>query len=354
MSPQSQRDLPESSVRGESEPASTPLALDHVPNEVAAADFGLFRDVLRGHYYPAKVEPLDGRGLLHAPRLSAIELEHLTIGHVHFGTPVSIDAGDLLTYHVDVPLSGVVVSRCGTQEIVATPRRAAVFSPRRHTYVPNWSGDAAQLLIKLDRRSVEHELEGLLGRPVADPIQFSMSMSIADGPGRAWLTTLAGLLDFLKQGSVVGPAAGRHSELLARTLISGLLLAQPHSYSDALYGDPGTDRRDTSVDRVVDAIKACPEQTYSLADLCRIASLSARGLQAQFQRRFDMSPMQFLQNERLDRARESLREGRASVSDVAYAWGFSNLGCFAHAYQFRFGELPSATRVRATRDRRLP
>jgi AraC-like DNA-binding protein len=349
VSPDSQRDLPEPSAKGKSEHASGPWVLDHVPNEVAAADFEMFRDILRGHYYPAKVEPLDGPGLLNAPRLSAIELDHLTIGHVRFGTAVSIDAGDLLTYHVDVPLSGVVVSRCGTQEIVATPRRAAVYSPRRHTLVPDWSADAAQLLIKLDRRSVEHELEGLLGRPVADPIQFSMSMPIAEGPGRAWLSTLAGLLDFLKEGSALGPVAARHSELLARTLISGLLLSQPHSYSEALYDHAGTVRGDSSVDRVVDVIKASPECTYSLADLCRIASLSARGLQAQFQRRFGMSPMQFLQNERLDRARESLCEDRGSVSDVAYAWGFSNLGRFARAYRRRFGELPSATRDRATR-----
>lgn len=349
MSTESQRDLPVAPVSGVAERASGPWALDHVPNEVAAADFGMFRDLLRGHYYPAKVEPRDGRGRLHAPRLSAVELEHLTIGHVRFGTAVSIDAGDLLTYHVDVPLSGFVVSRCGGQEVVASPRRAAVFSPRRHTFVPHWSDDAAQLLIKLDRCSVERELEGLLGRPVADPIEFRMAMSVAEGAGRAWLTTLAGLLDFLNGGSAAGRAGVRHSELLERTLISGLLLSQPHSYSEALHNDPASVRGDSAVDRVVDVIKASPENSYSLADLCRIASLGARGLQTQFQHRYGMSPMQFLQNERLDRARQCLRAGEGTVSDIAYAWGFSNLGRFARAYHRRFGELPSATRDRSTR-----
>ena len=348
MSTDPQRDLPQTSTRGAPGRATGPWALDHVPNEVATADFGMFRDVLQGHYYPAKVEPRDGRGRLHAPRLSAVELEHLTIGHVRFGTAVSIDAGDLLTYHVDVPLSGYVVSRCGTQEIIASPHQAAVFSPRQHTYVPHWSDNAAQLLIKLDRRSVEGELEGLLGRPVADPIQFSMAMSVAAGPGRAWLSTLAGLLDFLDGGRATGPAVARHTELLERTLISGLLLSQPHSYSEVLHEDPGGIRGDSAVDRVVDVIKASPENAYSLADLCRVASLGARGLQTQFQRRYGMSPMQFLQNERLDRARQSLRAGDGTVSDIAYAWGFSNLGRFAKAYQRRFGELPSVTRDRST------
>lgn len=353
MNTEPKRDPQDSSVRGGSDAASGPWALDQVPNEVAAADFGLFRDVLQGHYYPAHVQPLDGRGRMQAPRLSTVELQHLTIGYVRFGTAVSIDAGDLLGYHVDVPLHGTVVSRCGTQETVANPGRAAVFSPRRHTFVPDWGHDAAQLLIKLNRHSVEHELEGLLGRPVDGPIQFRMAMPIADGPGRVWLNTLAGLLAFLNGGPVAGPVAGRHAELLERTLISGLLISQPHSYSEALHSDAETSRPDTSVDRVVEAIKAFPDKPYSLADLCRIASLSARGLQVQFQQRYGISPMQFLRQERLDRAHEALRQGNVSVSDVAYDAGFSNLGRFARAYQQRFGELPSETRERTARSGRL-
>lgn len=56
-----------------------------------------------------------------------------------------------------------------------------------------------------------------------------------------------------------------------------------------------------------------------------------------------MSPMQYLRGVRLDRAREDLQAGVGTVSDIAYQWGFTNLGRFARAYRERFGELPSDT-----------
>ena len=46
------------------------------PNEVAAPDFGLFRDTLTSHFYPARVEALDRDADMRDPWLSAI---HLTL-----------------------------------------------------------------------------------------------------------------------------------------------------------------------------------------------------------------------------------------------------------------------------------
>jgi methylphosphotriester-DNA--protein-cysteine methyltransferase len=45
----------------------------------------------------------------------------------------------------------------------------------------------------------------------------------------------------------------------------------------------------------------------------------------------------------LDRARDDLAQANGSVTDIAYHWGFTNPGRFAHAYRNRFGEFPAAT-----------
>ncbi|HWD02124.1 MAG TPA: AraC family transcriptional regulator [Amycolatopsis sp.] len=312
--------------------------LGHLPNEAVAADFGLFRDVLRAHYYPARVEPVDGKGHMNRPRLSAVELHHLTVGYIRFGTEITIDAGDLRAYHVDVPVRGSVVSGCGDQQTVASPAQGAVFSPRRHTRVSAWGGDADQLLIKLNRSSVERELENLLHRPVTEPLEFAMTMPFTTGAGRAWRSVLEGLLGFVD----AAPPAPGHTELLERTLISGLLLAQHHSYSEALITDDRRPAR-SSLDPVVAAIESAPEHPYTLGDLCRIAALSARGLQLQFRQQLGCTPMEYLRRVRLDRARARLREGRESVSAVAADLGFTNLGRFSRAYEERFGERPSKT-----------
>ena len=164
------------------------------PNEVATPDFGLFRDTLNRHFYPARVEALDGHPTPHNPRIAAVHLALTTIGYVRPGTAASVDPGDLSAYHVNVALTGTVASRCGDQDAVASPDVATVFSPDRHTALPRWDADAAQLSIKLTRTRVEEELGALLGRPVVKTIDFRLAFRVDGGPGRRWLSILSALL----------------------------------------------------------------------------------------------------------------------------------------------------------------
>jgi AraC-like DNA-binding protein len=321
------------------------------PNEVAAPDFGLFRDTLNSHFYPARVEALDRDMDMHDPWLTAIHLTLTTIGYVRFGTTVSVDPGDLSAYHVNVVLSGTVDSRCGDQKAIASPRVAAVFSPDRHTQLPRWDADAAQLSIKFPRTRVEQELGALLGRQVVKPIEFRLALPVDGGAGRRWMSILSALLQSVDG---LGTAAElRHLESLERSLISGLLISQVHSYTEDLATDPSRGAPQTAIDRVVEAIQRAPDRGYTLADLARFAGTSARSLQYGFQERYGTTPMRYLRQVRLDRARDDLAQDHGSVADVAYHWGFTNLGRFARAYRDRFGEFPGGTLSRS-RTARLP
>jgi AraC-like DNA-binding protein len=53
--------------------------------------------------------------------------------------------------------------------------------------------------------------------------------------------------------------------------------------------------------------------------------------------------MRYLQQCRLERARADLLDRRGTVTEVAYSWGFGNLGDFSARYRARFGELPNET-----------
>ena len=210
-----------------SPPAAVCGVLLDAPNEVSDPDFGLFRDVLNQHFYPARVEPLERRPALAHPRITAAHLSLATLAYVAPGTTASVDPGDLSAYHVNVALSGSVASQCGDQEAIASAQVATVFSPDRHTALPHWAADAAQLSIKLPRHRVEEELAALLGRPIGKPIDFQLAFPVDDGAGRRWISVLSALL-----ASVDTPDDSphrHHLELLERSLISGLLLAQPHS-----------------------------------------------------------------------------------------------------------------------------
>ncbi|MBR1219135.1 helix-turn-helix domain-containing protein [Bradyrhizobium sp. U87765 SZCCT0131] len=90
-----------------------------------------------------------------------------------------------------------------------------------------------------------------------------------------------------------------------------------------------------------------------LSEVARRCGTSVRSLQRHFARH-GMSAARVLKLMRLRRARALLggSEAASSVTGVAFACGFTNLGHFARDYRAAFGELPSATLGRARIDER--
>jgi AraC-like DNA-binding protein len=92
-------------------------------------------------------------------------------------------------------------------------------------------------------------------------------------------------------------------------------------------------------------------EPIQLERLAAIADVRPRTLETHFRMFLGTTPLGWVRRMRLAQARrELLRQGSgATVTDVASATGFGQLGRFAAQYRKAFGELPSATRQRATR-----
>ncbi|MBP2364326.1 AraC family transcriptional regulator [Pseudonocardia parietis] len=307
-----------------------------------AVGFDAFRDSLNGVFYPARVEPTGLHTTSVQSLLSAVELTHLTLGFVRFGTETALDPGALGAYHVNVALSGSVESHCGRESVVARPGTAAVFTPEDHTRLPRWGADAGQLCIKIDRRALEAELESMLGRPVASLVRFSIGFDLANSAGRSWLNVVRLLLTDLADGSSLSRGSTTHREELERLVISSLLRAQPHDFHDELHSDHAP-ARSRIVKRVVDAVDAEPEKAWTLAGMAELSGVSGRRLQQGFREQLTMSPMAYVRLVRLERVHKDLLTYSGSVTDVAFRWGFTHLGRFAEAYRERFGLAPSET-----------
>ncbi|MFD0385941.1 helix-turn-helix transcriptional regulator [Streptomyces stramineus] len=75
--------------------------------------------------------------------------------------------------------------------------------------------------------------------------------------------------------------------------------------------------------------------------------MQPRALQEAFRRHLGTTPLGYLREVRLGRAHRDLAVGRGNaavtVAQVAYRWGFGNLGRFAASYQQRYGHAPSRT-----------
>lgn len=87
-------------------------------------------------------------------------------------------------------------------------------------------------------------------------------------------------------------------------------------------------------------------EPVTISDLSTASGLSVRSVQESFRRVFDVSPLTYLRQVRLDRVRAELLDAdpqAGAVGDVARRWRFAHLGRFSAAYAERFKEYPKET-----------
>jgi transcriptional regulator GlxA family with amidase domain len=139
---------------------------------------------------------------------------------------------------------------------------------------------------------------------------------------------------------------------LEQALIVAYLCANQSNYTAQLNGK-ARGATPWQVRRAEEYITAHWDQPITIEALALVTNTSARSLFDTFKKHRGYSPMSFLKRVRLQHARALLERPTEaiSVTAVAYACGFSNLGHFAKDYLLSFGELPSAT-LKASRHAR--
>jgi AraC-like DNA-binding protein len=91
--------------------------------------------------------------------------------------------------------------------------------------------------------------------------------------------------------------------------------------------------------------------SISVQDLCLKLGVSRRTLERAFRNELHMSPGQYLMTLRLYSAWRDLVRGAGTVTSVATAYEFYELGRFSGRYKLLFGEYPSETLARAQAER---
>jgi AraC-like DNA-binding protein len=105
----------------------------------------------------------------------------------------------------------------------------------------------------------------------------------------------------------------------------------------------------TDLVHALDWLRSHLAEPVDLERLALIAGVRPRTLETHFRMFLNTTPLGWVRRMRLWRARRELQRARAdaSVTDVAIASGFTQLGRFAAQYRALFGELPSSTLRRA-------
>ena len=101
----------------------------------------------------------------------------------------------------------------------------------------------------------------------------------------------------------------------------------------------------TSVRAAIQVMEANLETPLSIAEVCRQVGLSHRQLDRLFAQCVRKTPALYYRDIRLDRARGLVTQTDLSMSEIAFASGFSSQVHFSRAYKERFGLPPSKDRV---------
>jgi len=308
-------------------------------------DIDQARELLRPAFFPVDITP-GGRGSLRI-RVKAQQLPLISIGYLDMGGEAVLRASDIPGYQIAIAVSGHSVTKWPDRHptTVTVPGSATVFMPGmgvEHL----WSHNCAQVGIKIAPAEILRELEMLLDRPVHGPVEFARRLDLTTKASRSWLD-LVGVL-----AREAGQDDGLFSHRLAvanlqHLLVEGLLLTQPHNYTDALNSD-GRPASRAVAKQAIDLMRSHPETAWTTAELARETGVSVRALQKAFAKTGEPPPMTYLRQLRLHRVRAELTDAsqtRSSVAVTAVAsrWGFVHLGRFSQQYRQLFGEAPSQT-----------
>ncbi|MGQ4598403.1 AraC-like ligand-binding domain-containing protein [Nocardia sp. R6R-6] len=332
-------------LAGESEKAVN-LAGTSVPQQhlIHTDDLDIFRTAVASFLTDHRVGLVEPSVI--DASFSAVSVNKLTLLRIEYGAAVRIeaDAPERPFYILQLPLRGSALVVSGREKALSTPELASLPDPRRGITM-KMAPDCVQIALRVEADHLQRHLQSLIGRPVLEPIIFDLGMDLRTSRSRSWRASLDLLLAETQRsgGLLEHPLVAAQIESL---VLTGLLLAHRHNYSAALQAEqvPGAPR---PVRQVLERIEAYPERPFTIEELATDAGVTVRALQKGFHDLLGCSPMAYLREIRLNRAREALINADpgsgASVTDIALTWGFMHLGRFSVEYRRRFGESPSQT-----------
>jgi AraC-like DNA-binding protein len=211
-----------------------------------------------------------------------------------------------------------------------------------------YSSDFEHLILRIRPQKLVKTLSGLLGRPV-DPQRMATNVRSIPAMAAAQRRLVEFVVRELNRDDA--PLPDLVLAELEQALVVSYLNCNLHNYSHLLEENPARSVAPWQVRLAEEYIEQNWDQPVTVEALAHVANASIRSLFFTFKKSRGISPMTFVRQVRLRHAQEMLVRAspETTVTSVAYACGFSNLGHFAKYYHAAFGEHPSATLKTARR-----
>jgi AraC-like DNA-binding protein len=300
-------------------------------------------EALTPFFGPTVAEPARGSEAFQA-RFNICRLKKIVVGYGSFDHAFSMKVEDCASFTHGFPIQGTGEHVNNGFVIPDSPGKGALGSPGPMSL--SYGPDFEIFAVFITPQALSNTLSGLIGAPPSFQIKLGQSNYDSRPECRALRRLVRVMIAELdSEDANLSPLVLAELE---QAILLAFLCGVDHNYSRLLEGRPsGT--APWQLRRVEEYIEANWDQPIAIEALAIVANTSARSIFHSFKEHRGCSPMKFVKQVRLRHAREMLSTPAfgTTVTSVAFACGFGNLGHLANDYQQVFGETPSATLNRA-------
>lgn len=290
------------------------------------------------------VETLSGQSPESESTFAGTRVDDVTSFLIKWGTSIK---GTALTDHKQFCISFSVDGQADTID----PHLGRISPERHHARVFHWNA-GTQVVVPRSNRVLnfavaadvlERRARSYTNEEINGALRFSPLLDLRSPQGVA----IRRMVDmFLCQATLTAHVF--ESALLRASMqemvISNLLTALEHNYCEKgqvrLDGAGAVPR---SVKRAEEYMRAHADRPITSEILACEAGCSERALQNAFKTFRNMTPMGRLREIRLELAHEELLRATGTVTEIAFKWGFGNLGRFSAHYAAKYNQTPSQT-----------
>ncbi|WP_206837853.1 AraC family transcriptional regulator [Marinobacterium iners] len=276
--------------------------------------------------------------------LQTLKATSTTIGHIEYGTDVTIEIDDLAdSFSISLPTVGMQHLESPENNATSDQTTGIIISPTQPLKL-HIDGNCNKILVRISRQAMEETLAQLLHQKNLEPLVFNHLISASNGPTGDWWRMVQYLCTELSNPNQMlynSPAFSYHIE---KTLIKGILLSQNSNYSDRL--SIATDAGLPSyLIRAKQFIEKNADEDIQINDIENAAGISRNRLYSGFKQFLGEPPTTYLKRIRLEGARREILQDNANsnITTVALNWKFNHLGRFSSDYKKQFSETPSET-----------
>lgn len=292
-------------------------------------------------FKPHRLKPCDHQ-IQHRSSMYHRSYEGLSVARLEYGMDVWIEPDCLEDFYlIQIPLAGYAEIQTQGHQFVSYSEMASILSPQVDVKM-KWKAQAPQLTLKIKKTELWAHYQHYA--PDDKELIFHPHFQLNQSHGQYFLQLISQLCDALQdKNHVLNHPFARQS--FVASVYNALILGQPHQAQTLLhtYQEQGVAPR--FISQAQEFIEAHLAEALSVEQIAQAIHVSPRRLFLGFQKHLQKSPMQYIRDLRFERAHRSLLQtDHRSVTEIAYAWGFSHLSRFSQEYKQRYGCLPSEHR----------